>query len=372
MNPTKIASAILILAAVLALLILGKSLLIPFVIALLIWYIIVTLSHWIGELKPVKRYLPNWAKTAISVLIIGLVLTFVGGLITENAQEMVNALPRYQANLESLINRTEKSFEFDLSKLLNVPNLNEAPDLAGNFRALIEQADFTEFISGFVNTLSGIAGNTFLIIIYVIFIFFEQAIFPRKIKALFPEQAKYKQFGDVVESINEAIRAYLSVKLTVSLITGLASYVLMAIIGLDFAIFWAFLIFLLNFIPNIGSLIATIFPALIALVQYDTFTPFLIVLIGVGAIQIIVGNFIEPRMMGSSLNISSLVVILALSLWGALWGIAGMILCVPITVIMMIIFAQFPATRPIAILLSEKGDLMDDLEEIHEAADDED
>jgi predicted PurR-regulated permease PerM len=212
------------------------------------------------------------------------------------------------------------------------------------------------------------AGNTFLIIIYVVFLLFEQAVFPRKIRALFPEEDQFNQFHDVVGHINNAIRAYFKVKLTVSLLTAFASYVLMALVGLDFAIFWAFLIFLLNFIPNIGSLIATIFPALLSLVQFeDSLAPFLIILIGVGSIQLIVGNFLEPRMMGSSLNISSLVVILALTLWGAIWGIAGMILCVPITVILMLILAEFPSTRPIAILLSEKGELMHELEEIQEA-----
>ena len=369
MNPTKVASVLLIIAAVFAILILGKSLLIPFVIAVLIWYIIVTLSHWIGELQPIRKYFPGWAKTAISTILIAIVLIFVGGLIAENAQEMVNALPRYQANLESLVSRTERSLNFDISKMLGIPDVKKGPNVAGSVRSILEKLNFSAIISGLVSTLSGIAGNAFLIVIYVIFIFFEQAAFPRKIKALFPQDDRYTQFEEVVESIHEAIRAYFSVKLTVSLITAVSSYFLMALIGLDFAIFWAFLIFLLNFIPNIGSLIATVFPAVIALLQYDTFTPFLIILIGVGAIQLLVGNFIEPRMMGSSLNISSLVVILALTLWGSLWGIAGMILCVPITVIMMIIFAQFPATRPIAILLSEKGELMHELEEIHDAND---
>ena len=367
MNPAKVASALIIIVAVFTLLILGKGLLIPFVIALLVWYVIVALSHWIGKLRFVEKYLPAWMKMAISVVVIALVLTFVGGLIVENAQEMVNALPRYETNVASLIAKAEKSFHFDLSRLLNVPKLDKTPNLAGNIRALFEKVNFSGLISSLVNTLTSIAGNTFLIIIYVIFIFFEQAVFHRKIKALFPKETQFKQFEDVLESVNEAIRAYFSVKLTVSLITAVASYLLMAFIGLDFAIFWAFLIFLLNFIPNVGSSIATIFPAVIALVQYDTFGPFLVVLIGVGAVQLVVGNFVEPRMMGSSLNISSLVVILALSLWGTIWGVAGMILCVPITVILMIIFAQFPSTRPIAILLSEKGELMDSLEEIHEA-----
>ena len=93
------------------------------------------------------------------------------------------------------------------------------------------------------------------------FLFFEPAVFPKKIKALFPQEERYEQLQKILTDINEAIRAYLSVKLTVSLITAISSYAVMAIMGLDFTFFWAFLIFLLNFIPNIGSLIATIFPA---------------------------------------------------------------------------------------------------------------
>ncbi|MCB1024971.1 MAG: AI-2E family transporter [Acidobacteria bacterium] len=367
MNPIKVASALIIITAVFALLILGKSLLIPMVIAVLVWYIIVTLAHRIGEIKPVKKYIPRWANTVIAGILIAIVLTFVGGLIAENAQNMVEALPRYQANVESLITRSEKTLHFDLAGLLGGGSDAAGSSFSGYFRKALEKANFAGIISSLVSTLSGIAGNAFLIVVYVIFIFFEQAAFPKKIRALFPDEGKYRHFEKVLDSVNEAIRAYISVKLTVSIITAVASYILMAIIGLDFAIFWAFLIFLLNFIPNIGSLIAMIFPAVIALIQYDTFSPFFVVLIGVGAIQLVVGNFLEPRMMGSSLNISSLVVILALSLWGALWGITGMILCVPITVIMMIIFAQFPATRPIAILLSEQGELMDSLEQIHDA-----
>jgi len=363
MNLTKIVSSLFIITAISAVLILGKSLLIPFVIAVLVWYIINTLSHYVGEYKIVRKYLPNWAKTAISALLIILVLMLVGTLIADNAQKMAFSLPTYRQNVGNLIDRIGDSFP----KLKEVLDLESPMKLRKNLATLTDKMDFADIISNVINTLSGIAGNTFLILIYVIFLFFEQAVFPKKMRALCPQKETYNQVVEILDHINEAIRAYLSVKLTVSLITAIASYALMAYMGLDFAFFWAFLIFLLNFIPNIGSLIATIFPALLALLQFDTLGPFAVILFGVGAIQLLVGNLIEPRMMGSSLNISSLAVILALSLWGALWGIAGMILCVPITVIMMIIFAEFKSTRPIAILLSEKGELMHELKEIREA-----
>ncbi len=368
MTLTKVAALLLIITAIFALLILGESLLVPFVIAVLVWYLINALGHWLGSFKVSQKYLPKWANLMLSTLVIALILLFVGGLIAENAREMFTELPKYEKNVGNIIERFGRIFNFNTDQYFKISGTERVPDIFGNLNKLLENVNLGTFISGILNTLSGIAGNTFLIIIYVLFLLFEQAVFPKKIKALFPDEEKYNQVEQVINDINDAIRAYFKVKLTVSALTAFASYTLMAFIGLDFAVFWAFLIFILNFIPNIGSLVATLFPASLALIQFDnSFVPFFTILIGVGAIQLIVGNFIEPRMMGSSLNISSLVVIIALTLWGTLWGITGMILSVPITVILMIIFAQFPSTRPFAILLSENGKLMHGLEKIEQA-----
>lgn len=371
MTLTKVASLLIIIAAVFTLLILGKDLLIPFIIAVLIWYLINALSHWLSRFRFGRYRLPYWAATVVSGLIIALVILSVGGLIAQNGREMVGELPKYEKNVESIIGKIGGSFPGLGDTLQNIVAAESFEKFRENLRPLTGNINLSNVVGAIVNTLSSIAGNAFLIVIYVIFLFFEQAVFPKKVRALFPQEERHRRYRIITEHINQAIRAYFKVKITVSLITAFASYLLMVFVGLDFAVFWAFLIFLLNFIPNIGSLIATIFPALLSLVQFEnSFAPFLVILIGVGAIQVIVGNFLEPRMMGSSLNISSLAVILALSLWGAIWGIAGMILCVPITVILMIILAQFPSTRPFAILLSEKGELMHELEEIHERTED--
>jgi AI-2 transport protein TqsA len=366
MTLTRIASLLIIITAIFVLLVMGKSILIPAVIAVLVWYMINALGHWIGQFSIFKNYLPDWSRVVISSLIIALILLFVGGLIAENARGMVNALPRYEQNVGFLIERLGNTFNFDTSRFFLTSESGKMLNVFGSLKNLLEQVNIGEILSGVLNTLSGIAGNAFLILIYVLFLLFEQAVFPKKIRALFPEKERFDKFQSVMTHINEAIRAYFRVKLTVSLITATASYILMVLVGLDFAIFWAFLIFILNFIPNIGALIAIVFPALLSLIQFETLTPFVIILVGIGTIQFIVGNLLEPRMMGSSLNISSLVVILALTLWGALWGITGMILSVPITVIMMIVFAQFAATRPLAILLSENGELMHGLDQIHQ------
>ena len=366
MTLTKVAALVIIISAIFALLILGKSLLIPFVIAVLVWYLINALSHWIGKFKYKKKQLPYWASTIVSALIIFIIIISVGSLIAQNAQQMVIELPKYEQNVINIADKIGNTFPVAKPFIQNLKSSEIS--FWESVRPLTGDINFSEIITNLLNTLSGLAGNTFLILIYVMFLFFEQVAFPKKIRALFPQDNKFEQFQSIIERINESIRAYFKVKLTVSLITAFASYILMAFMGLDFAIFWAFLIFLLNFIPNIGSLIATVFPAILSLVQFEnSFAPFLVILIGVGSIQLLVGNLLEPRMMGSSLNISSLAVIIALTLWGAIWGVAGMILCVPITVILMIILAEFPNTRPIAILLSEKGELMHDLKEIQDA-----
>ena len=125
----------------------------------------------------------------------------------------------------------------------------------------------------------------------------------------------------------------------------------------DFAGVWGLIIFLLNFIPTVGSIIATIFPALIALAQSDGYTLFFIVLGGIGVVQLCIGNILEPRLMGSSFNLSPIVILLNLALWGYVWEIPGMFLCVPFLIIVTIILSHFPQTRPIAIILSSDGRL---------------
>ena len=143
--------------------------------------------------------------------------------------------------------------------------------------------------------------------------------------------------------------------------TGLISYLVLKVVGVDFASFWAVLIFLLNFIPTIGSIIATLFPSLLTLVQFPTLGPFIATISVLTAVQFCIGSLLEPRLMGNRLNLSPIVILLSLGLWGSVWGIPGMFLCVPITVIIMIICSYFPGTRPLAILLSGNGKVVSGL-----------
>ena len=174
-------------------------------------------------------------------------------------------------------------------------------------------------------------------------------------------QEKEHQVRKLLRKISDDVRKYVTIKLIASLSTGILSYIFLMIVGVDFAAFWALLIFMLNFIPTIGSIIATIFPALITLVQFDTLGPFFLVAGGLTGIQVLIGNILEPKFTGSSLNLSPTIILLNLSLWGVIWGIPGMFLCVPFLVISMIVFSNLPQTRAIAVLLSSDGRI-DELE----------
>jgi len=125
----------------------------------------------------------------------------------------------------------------------------------------------------------------------------------------------------------------------------------------DFPVLWAFLIFLLNYIPYIGSFVATFLPAAFAMFQFQSFLMLFWVFVVIQAVQFLVGNVLEPKIMGRTLNLSPLGVMLALTFWGIIWGVLGMFLSVPITSVMLISFSRFESTRFIAVWLSETGDL---------------
>jgi len=141
------------------------------------------------------------------------------------------------------------------------------------------------------------------------------------------------------------------------IIIAIISYVALLILGVDFPVLWAFLVFILNFIPYIGPLISSLLPAILATIQFGDLMYFVYVFVTMEVIQVILGNFVQPKMMGKSMNISALTVLIALAFWGSIWGVEGMILAVPIASIMIIVMYQFPSTKGIAIMLSEKGEV---------------
>jgi len=319
-------------------LIVAKPLLLPLVIAIVFWYLINALAKRYGRLF--GGILPRFLcfLGALATLFAGIWL--VVELISSNIADVVQAAPSYQHNLEVL-------FEQVMS-VLHLEDKEVIPQLSSYF-------DIGHLLTSFAKVFTGIAGKTIIVFVYVAFLLYEQRTFDTKIKAMVADVKREKKVRAILKNIDEKIQLYLWVKTLMSALTGALSFFVMKIVGVDFAAFWALIIFFLNFIPTIGSLLGIVFPALLTLIQFDTYTPFIVVSLGLSAVQMGIGNFLDPRMMGESLNLSPLVIILSLATWGTIWGIPGMFLSIPIMVIVTILLAQFPSTRAVAVLLSKSG-----------------
>lgn len=339
-NAKKIYIFLIVITAVVVL-IYGQSIIIPFILAILFWFLIRVIKKLLSKVKFIKKW-PMWLLTIISSVVLLSFLVLAIQMISKNIQQLSNTLPVYEANITKITNSINERFDIDLFTMMS----DYAKDL-----------NFGSILSSLFSALTGIFGSAFTVLLYLVFLLLEEPIFPKKLKAMYPEKDRYDHINALVGKIDYSIGNYIALKTVTSLLTGTLSYFALLFIGIDAPLFWAFLIFILNFIPTIGSLIATIFPTIFAILQFGEFTPGFLVLAIIGSIQIIVGNFIEPKLMGNTLNISPLVVFLTLSVWGVIWGVTGMLLSVPITVILIIIMSEFPGTKPFAILLSQRGKL---------------
>lgn len=333
---------VLLVALVLLGLYLGKDILIPLVLAGVVWYLINTIGGHFGRIKiGEKQLIPRWARTTLSVLVVFSVFWFVGRMAVSNLEEFVEVAPEYNERLTKLSE--------SLSERLDIPTFEEISKKVDLEKIAGTAGDAINSSIHFITAL-------FVVLFYVIFIFMEQEIFKKKISLIFPEKAGRMRYFKIIRRIDASMRSYLGVKTFIALLVAVFDYIVFLSFGLDFAILWAFLAFLLNFIPFVGALIAILFPTILSLLQFGDPVITIAVFLILNAIQVLLGNYLEPKMVGRSLNLSPLVVILSLAFWGALWGIAGMFLCVPITVALMIILSQFPSTRAVAILLSAGDD----------------
>lgn len=317
--------------------IVGKHILVPLVVAIFFWYLINALAEGYKRVIP-ARFGKIRLLLAITTFIVA--IGFIVQLVSYNIPKVVEAAPQYQINLMALIDRGVAHFEVDKGPIM------EQVSQTLNLRRLA---------SSFASGVADVAGNTIIIIVYLIFLLLDQGKFGRKVSRMFPEPEKEKKLRDMIGRVYLRIETYLFIKTITSTLTAVLSYFIMAAFGLDFAAFWAVLIFILNYIPNIGSIIATVFPSVLAVVQFDTLYPFFFIAGGITALQFLIGSVIEPRFLGNTLNLSPIVILLSLVLWGTIWGVAGMFLCIPLTVILVIAFSEFPKTRPIAVLLSSDG-----------------
>lgn len=324
---------------VIAGLILGRSFLVPVVIAFI-------LANVIGAIVERLEHLliPSFIANILGVGTIAIALSGISWILSSQVDAVGEAWPTYVASFEAL---TDK-----LSVWLGAPAANQ-------LKEAIQEINVRDSIPSMVGSAGGVLLTSALVLIYVIFLLSEKGLFTRKLVSFAEKQGQGEVLRDILHSVSSGVRLYLWIKTIISLITAGLSYLIFRILGLDFPEVWALLVFLLNYLPNVGSTLSVIFPAVLALLQFDTIEPFLIIAVLLTVVQLTIGNVIEPIFMGRSLDLSPFVIILALTFWTTIWGIAGAFLSVPITVAILILCKSIPAWQSIAVLLSRDGQLRD-------------
>ena len=321
----------------------GAGFLVPLALAILTFVLIIAVGDRISSFNFRGLRVPRWLADLLGVALVLSGLFAVMFVLGSQATSFARALPRYEQQFDAAISRVVALIGTEISGMLQTTLINI--DMSRLARSAFGGA--TSFL------------NTFLLIcLYVAFLMAERKMMAHKILLAAGSPQMGAELTSLMDEISTSLQRYVSVKTFVSVLTAVFSYTVFVLLGLEYPETWAVLTFALNFIPSIGSVVAVVFPALVALVQYDTVTPFLIIVFGCGSVQFLIGNFLDPALLGRSLNLSTFSVILALTFWTAVWGLIGAFLSVPLTVCILIVFSQFPTMRPVAILMSKDGRLL--------------
>lgn len=296
----------------------------------------------LDKIEFLRNYIPKWIKTFVASLLVFSLLLMVGRVLTSNIEYLAQSSESYVSNAEIISQKISAMIGVDVDETINL---------------ILKKINDPSYLQSLFQSISGILGNMLLIVFYTIFLFIEEGLFRLKMNLILGNGEKSYQFGRTLVKIDKMMSRYIILKSLINLLTATIAFVVLFFVGIDSPFFWAALIFFFSFIPSIGPILGTLLPATFSLLQFAEFVPFLIILFVIGSFQVAIGNYLEPRIMGNTLNISPLFGIFALAIWGSIWGITGMLLSVPITVALIIIMAQFPSTRKAAILLSEKGKL---------------
>lgn len=315
-----------------------RGILTPLALAIFLMVMVDGFARVLAHRVPV---LPDWAALPValvlSVLAFGLTVYAVAANAAGFGAELFDAAPR--------LNRV-------IAQIAHFFGVRVPPTI----EELINQLNPIRYFGNVASALQSFGAGATYVLIYFGFLIAARAGVKKKAAALYPDLREREHATAVFVRIRNGVERYLWIQTVTGVIIAVLSWALMAALGLNSSTFWAFLIFVVCYIPVVGGLIASVLPPLFALVQFTTWWQAAALFVGLQVILFVVGNVVLPRMQRDSLNIDPVVVLLSLALWGALWGIIGMFLSTPLTVTAIIILAQFPGTRWIAILLSGDGD----------------
>ncbi|MBI2901636.1 MAG: AI-2E family transporter, partial [Planctomycetes bacterium] len=312
---------------------LARSVVLPLVLAMFLTAIIGPLLRFL------HRRLPLGVSIVIVLLILALVVVGGTALFAYTSFRVAERAPKY-------VDRFQARFEF----LVTAAQKQGLP-LNWDQIGVKKVTDYAlQFVGAGLESVLSMVGQAVLVLFLTIFLALEAAQFRKKIDAGFHTIVRSK-IQSTIADISKQIQRYAATKTLLSLLIGACNFVVCSALGIDFPFFWAALAFLLNFIPNVGSLIAIAPPVFLAFVQFDGLGRPVATLAILVVLQNLIGNLIEPKLLGRSMNVSALVVFLSMIFWGWLWGIIGVVLAVPLTVGVKIACGHVEALRPISVIL---------------------
>ena len=321
----------------------ARSIVLPLALAVFLNYI---LNPFIGLFERLK--IPSVISTLLAVLITFLVMVFLGIMISNSIESFAEELPKYEARINAITQNTLKILNIPPEAFKSATGWTKDPQIA----AVLGDLSITGIMSSILGSVTTFLANFLLVLLFLLFILMGRNQLIHKLERAFEPNISKKVSG-IILNINKEIQKYLIAKTLISLATGLLAMLVLSLFGVQFALIWGVLTFLLNFIPNIGSIIATILPLIIALIQFDKVIMVVWIALCLTSIQMVVGNIIDPKVIGRSLNLSPIVVLFSLMFWGWLWGLIGMFLSVPIAVMIKIIFENIKQLRFASVLMSD-------------------
>ncbi len=323
-----------------------KTVFLPLFMALLLYFLFngvvkKLLSSWIlSKILPLR--LKKILVLFFLLIFIFIIFYFLGALVFAIASSFIKKFPAYSDKIVSLIE--------NFSELIKVP-ISDVNHYIENIDWTKSINTITAVVSSTFGSFASFMGNVVLIIIFLMFMLAGRQSMVIRINNAFSE-SKADKIIFILNSIEDQVQHYLLIKTSISLLTAVVSGIILFTGRFDFVLFSVFLIFVLNFIPNFGSMVATAFPIVIGIINYGFSVRVLIVALALMLTQMIIGNVIEPSITGKNLNLSPIVILVSLIFWGWIWGITGMILAVPLTSAIKIIFEHIDSLKPIASLIS--------------------
>ena len=323
----------------------GRGLLVPLAIAGLLFILSSALVDRFKRIRIVGRRLPGWLANLLGATTIITATLIFGMVISSSAEEVQEALPKYQERLSVLAESVEGLL---------------GPELMNSAESALHKVDLGSWAATFASGFTGFGSTLGLVLLYVAFLTAERAAWIEKLPRLVSSEAGTERVRIISRRIAEGVKQYMWVNTATSAMSGGVAYLIFSAIDLDFAGLLAVTVFAAGFIPNIGAFIAITLPSLVALIQFDDLMPFLIVLFGYGLADQVIANVIQPSLQGKSLNLSTFMVMVSLTYWATVWGGIGAFLAIPMTVVAMVVCAEISGFRWIAVLLSADGKLSDE------------